>query len=152
MLVRGFYHGVRIELPQPGIYYISNPSLENYAFGALYYGVSGIQRSEQPNSAFPLGFRLDQDNQMRPPVICNRCMTGQSCNVPVTHTCACNPCPNFDDICTDGANARSSRFCESIVDTTGNPFTLMFMQNRPDNTEKRELVGLMYSNCQIYLF
>lgn len=144
MNVQGFYDGVRIELPQTGIYYLSNPSLDNYPFGAVYYGVSGTQRSEQPSTSFPLGYRMDLLNDIQPPRICGRCMTGPNCNTAIIHTCACNPCENFDDVCTDGANPRRARFCESIVDTTGNPFTLMFMQNRPDNTEKRELVRMVY--------
>jgi len=61
--------------------------------------------------------------------------------VPVTHKCGCNPCPNFDDICQDAVDVADERICNSVPDSTGTPFTLLFMQNRPDDTENRELVS-----------
>lgn len=69
-----------------------------------------------------------------------RCTTGVNCATPIINKCACNPCANFDDKCTDSVDPRQPRVCVGTPDTTGNPFTIMFMQNRPDNTAKRELV------------
>lgn len=100
-----------------------------------------------------VGYDMSMLNTIAKPVICPRCMSGPSCNTPIINTCACNPCENFDDQCTSSSNPGESRTCVGTPDTTGNPFTLMFMQNRPDNTDKRELVRDYYffSLLSVYL-
>ena len=55
------------------------------------------------------------------------------------HTCECNPCSNFDDKCTDAPEGEV-RVCEGLKDMSGQPFSFIFMQNRPDDTDDRELV------------
>lgn len=144
MRVRGNLFAATVELPAEGVYYISNPSLPNYPFGAVYYGLTVDDQGVyvMPNTAFPLGYNLNTLNNIPTPVICQRCMSGPTCDTPVINTCACNPCDNFDDVCSDSSDPRTARECTEISDTTGNPFTLMYMQNRDDNTEDRELVGL----------
>lgn len=113
----------------------------NFRFCLVYYGVTEGRRSLQPNTAFPLGWDMTQINDLPLPTVCGRCQTGPNCEQLSINLCACNPCDNFDDLCEDNSNAAESRICTGTSDSTGNPFHLMFMQNRPDNTEKRELVG-----------
>ena len=139
--ISGIYWATTIQLPSSGLYYLSNPSIQNWSFGAVYYAVSGTTSSELPNGAFPLGYDMTQLNDLPLPTLCPRCQSGIDCAVAVIHTCACNPCRNFDDECIDNPDPREERICRSTDDTTGNHFTLMYMQNRPDNTVKRELVG-----------
>ena len=86
------------------------------------------------------GYHMMMLNNIPKPNICPRCSKGPTCSEPVINTCVCNPCENFDDQCTPNPDPTQPRTCEGTPDTTGNPFTLMFMQNRPDNTDKRELV------------
>lgn len=142
--VNSLYWAALIELPAAGVYYLTNPSVPNWRFGAIYYGVSGATTSEMPNTAFPLGYDMSEMNGIAPPLLCPRCTTGPDCATAVTHTCACNPCTNFDDVCEDNSDVAEPRLCIGAADTTGNPFTLMYMQNRPDSTDRRELVGGSY--------
>lgn len=138
------YYGARITLPGEGYYYFSNPSFSQFSFQAIYYALNFNQQgSVQPNTAFPLGFsNLNFPNRVPKPVICPSCRRGPNCEFRILNRCdECNPCPNFDDKCTPGASENQPRTCMSGQDNTGNPFTLMFMQNRPDNTQKRELVS-----------
>ena len=142
--IKDEFYGTRITLPGEGYYYFNNPSFETFPIQAIYYAVTYDQRSRQPNSAFPLGFQYRSDQGPIPkPSFCSRCWRGPNCDVQVIHQCDdCNPCPNFDDQCTPSGDENVARTCTSVDDNTGNPFTLMYMQNRPDNTAKRELVWL----------
>ena len=142
--IKDEFYGTRITLPGEGYYYFNNPSFETFPIQAIYYAVTYDQRSIQPNSAFPLGFQYRSDQGPIPkPSFCSRCWRGPNCDVQVIHQCDdCNPCPNFDDQCTPSGDENVARTCTSVDDNTGNPFTLMYMQNRPDNTAKRELVWL----------
>ncbi|XP_067942948.1 uncharacterized protein [Watersipora subatra] len=136
------FWGAVIELPYAGVYYLSNPSVSEWNFGAIYYAVSsssGSSVSRLPNAAFPLGYDMTKTNNIAKPILCSRCMKGPNCDIPIINSCVCNPCENFDDECEDGPDPDTERICEDIPDITGVPFTLMFMQNRPDNTDKREL-------------
>lgn len=140
-----FYYVATIRLPAEGIYHLSYASGLSISFGAVYYGLTSSgqganQISQQPNTAFPLGYDLTALNNIPPPRLCQRCTTGPDCSVRVINTCACNPCNNFADLCTDSSNPSTPRVCEGTPDVTGTPFTLMFMQNRPDSTSRRELV------------
>lgn len=115
---------------------------DSFRFGAYYYAVStnDAGRSEQPNSAFPLGYDRSELNDLPQPEVCPTCRYGPNCENFLINNCACNPCENFDDTCISSTNPAEARTCESNQDSTGNPFTLIFMQNRPDDTPKRELV------------